>query len=146
MLYSAYSQKISSPARSRKEPVSYLNIMVVGQAGTGKTAFVRTLCERLKHNIIQGTLKESKPMVLKDALRPTDDLYTVSMHVEENGERTSLTVIDTPGFDQSIDIEQQLRYVCTYIDHQYERTLIEVYASHGLFFPMTYRHILRLLI
>ncbi|KAI7886947.1 cell division/GTP binding protein [Lichtheimia hyalospora FSU 10163] len=125
MLYSAYSQKISSPARSRKEPVSYLNIMVVGQAGTGKTAFVRTLCESLKHNIIQGTLKESKPMVLKDVLRPTDDLYTVSMHVEEEGERTSLTVIDTPGFDQSIDIEQQLRYVCTYIDHQYERTLIE---------------------
>ncbi|KAI8137945.1 Septin-domain-containing protein, partial [Fennellomyces sp. T-0311] len=111
--------------RSRKEPISYLNIMVVGHAGTGKTMFVRTLCERLKCNMIQGTLKESRPMVLKEPLRATEDLYSVSMHVEENGERTSFTLIDTPGFDEGLAIDHQLRYISKYIDHQFERTLIE---------------------
>ncbi|KAI9496066.1 Septin-type guanine nucleotide-binding (G) domain-containing protein [Zychaea mexicana] len=127
MLYNAYSQKLSGQqtARSRKEPISYFNVMVAGQAGTGKTMFVRTLCERLKCNIIQGTLEESRPMVLKEQLRATEDFYSVSMHVEEDGERISFTLIDTPGFDDGLAIDHQLRYVAKYIDHQFERTLIE---------------------
>ena len=128
MLYNAYSQKLSGQrtSRSRKDPISYFNIMVVGHAGTGKTMFIRTLCERLKPSIVQGTLKESRPMALKEQLRATEDLYSVSMHVEENGERTSFTLIDTPGFDEGLAIDHQLRYIAKYIDHQFERTLIEV--------------------
>ena len=128
MLYNAYSQKLSGQQtiRSRKEPVSYLNVMVVGQAGTGKTMFVRTLCERLKSNIIQGTLKESRSMALKEPLRPTEDYNSISMHVEENGERVSFTLIDTPGFDDGLVIDDQLDYAAKYIDHQFERTLVEV--------------------
>ncbi|KAI8639463.1 Septin-domain-containing protein [Parasitella parasitica] len=122
MLYNAYSHKLS---KSRKDTLSYLNVMVVGSVGSGKTAFVRTFCETLKHDVIQGTLKESKPMVLKDPLRSTDELYTVSMHIEENGQRTALTIIDTPGFTSGHAIDHQLRYIAKYIDYQFERTLAE---------------------
>ncbi|KAI8391685.1 Septin-type guanine nucleotide-binding (G) domain-containing protein, partial [Radiomyces spectabilis] len=110
---------------SRKEPASYLNIMVVGPSGSGKTVFVRTLCERMKQNIVPNTYKESKPMVLKEPLRNTEELYSVSMHIEENGQRTALTIIDTPGFSNSFTFDHQLRYIAKYIDHQFECTLVE---------------------
>ncbi|CEP17675.1 hypothetical protein [Parasitella parasitica] len=122
MLYNAYSHKLS---KSRKDTLSYLNVMVVGSVGSGKTAFVRTFCETLKHDVIQGSFKESKPMVLKDPLRSTDELYTVSMHIEENGQRTALTIIDTPGFTSGHAVDHQLRYIAKYIDYQFERTLAE---------------------
>ncbi|KAI9243825.1 Septin-domain-containing protein [Phascolomyces articulosus] len=127
MLYNAYSQRLSGQqtARSRKESVPHLNVMVVGKAGAGKTMFVRTLCERLKCNIIQGTFKESKSMALKEQLRATEDFYSVSMYVEENGERISFTLIDTPGFDDGLAIDHQLNFVAKYIDYQFELTLIE---------------------
>ncbi|ORX59571.1 cell division/GTP binding protein [Hesseltinella vesiculosa] len=125
MLYNAYSQKLAGSSRTRKEATSYLNVMVVGASGTGKTAFVRTFCERMKNQVIQGTFKESKPMVLKDTLRSTDELYSVSMHFEEDGQRTAFTIVDTPGFNKGFAMDQQLRYLAKYIDHQFERTLAE---------------------
>lgn len=126
MLYNAYSQKLSGNSRSRKDPVSYLNIMVVGSAGSGKTAFVRTFCETLTHDVIQGSYRESKSMVLNDPLQPTKELYTVSMHIQDHGRRTALTLIDTPGFTTGADVDHQVRYIAKYIDYQFERTLAEV--------------------
>lgn len=83
MLYDAYSHKL---LKLRKNTLSHLNIMIVGSVGSGKTTFVRTFCETLKHDVIQGSFRESKPMVLKNSLHPTDELYTVSMYIEENGQ------------------------------------------------------------
>ncbi|KAI9023755.1 Septin-domain-containing protein [Phycomyces nitens] len=125
MLYNAYSQKLTGQVRSRKDPMSYLNVILVGPTSSGKTAFMRTLCERMKHNIIRGTFKESKPMVLKDPIRPTEELYSVSMHIEEHGQRTALTLVDTPGFTTGFSVDHQLRYIAKYIDHQFELTLAE---------------------
>lgn len=125
MLYNAYSQKL--PGKSRKDNVSYLNIMVLGSAGSGKTAFVRTFCETLKNDIIPGSYRESIGKVLQHPLKSTRELYTVSMHVEEdNGQRTALTLIDTPGFTPGPTVDQQIRYIAKYIDYQFERTLAEV--------------------
>lgn len=126
MLHDAYSHKLS---KSRKDTLSYLNVMVVGSVGSGKTVFVRTFCGTLKHDVIQGSFKESKPMALKGSLRPTDELYTVSMHIEENGQIIALTIIDTPGFITEYAVNHQLRYIAKYIDYQFEKTLAEVCIS-----------------
>ncbi|KAG2203268.1 hypothetical protein INT47_000188 [Mucor saturninus] len=99
--------------------------MVVGSAGSGKTAFIRTFCETLTHDVIQGSYRESKSMVLNDPLQPTTELYTVSMHIQEQGQRTALTLIDTPGFTTGVAVDHQLRYIAKYIDYQFERTLAE---------------------
>ncbi|KAI7861972.1 Septin-domain-containing protein, partial [Spinellus fusiger] len=120
-----YSQKTTGQNRSRREPMSYLNIILVGPLGCGKTAFLRTLCESMKNNIIQGTYKESKSMALKEPLSHTQEFYSVSMHIEENGERTAFTIIDTPGFMAGYAMEHQLRYMVDYIDHQYQLTFAE---------------------
>ncbi|KAG1383392.1 hypothetical protein G6F61_001412 [Rhizopus arrhizus] len=45
------------------------------------------------------------------------------MHIEENGKRTALTFIDTPGL--SSPVFQQLQSLTSYIDSQYSRTLAE---------------------
>ncbi|KAI8072653.1 Septin-type guanine nucleotide-binding (G) domain-containing protein [Gongronella butleri] len=123
MLYNAYNQKVTEP--SRRDSIAYLNVMVVGAAGTGKTAFVRTLTERMKVHMIPGTYKETKPNALKGPVRSTDELYSVSMHLDENGRRTAFSLIDTPGFAKGFDIDQHLRFLAKYIDHQFERTLAE---------------------
>ncbi|KAI9317540.1 Septin-domain-containing protein [Dichotomocladium elegans] len=115
--------------RRRKDPIPNLNVMLVGQTGAGKTTFLRTLCEDLKSSVVQGTFKESKPMALTDALQPTEEFYSVSMHLEGPGcggdDRMALTLIDTPGISHMVPIEDLLQHICKYIDHQLERTFIE---------------------
>lgn len=79
-------------------------------------------------------------MVLKDPLRSTEELYTVSMQVEEHGQRTALSITDTPGFRNGATAEHQLRFIAKYIDYQFERTLAEVLGD--LFFSnREYLHI-----
>lgn len=127
MLYRGHPLRTRS--RSQKNASTKLNLIVMGQTSSGKTAFVRTMCEYLKHAVIQGTFKESTPMVLKDPLEPTEATYSVSMEIEQehDDERISLTITDTPGISCNLSLlENQLRYLCMYIDHQYERTLLEV--------------------
>ncbi|KAI7883776.1 cell division/GTP binding protein [Lichtheimia hyalospora FSU 10163] len=114
-------------SRSQKN-AKKLNLIVMGQTSSGKTTFVRTMCEYLGSSVIQGTLKESTPMVLKDTLEPTQATYSVSMEIEQDdNERISLTLTDTPGISSNLSLlEYQQRYLCMYIDHQYERTFLEV--------------------
>ena len=119
-----YSQKLSQNSHSKKESITSFNIMIVGATGSGKTSFIRTFCEFLKQDIIQGTYKETGNKALKSSLQSTKEIYTTSMHIEENGKRTALTFIDTPGL--SSPVFQQLQSLTSYIDSQYSRTLAEV--------------------
>lgn len=134
MFYSTHLEKFyASQSRSKKkeQPTSNLNIMIVGKCGAGKTTFVRSLCRRLEGVILQGTLKVSKPWMLDNA-RPTDEVYHVSMHLENKlagGGCIALTIIDTPGFVQDPTImDHQVQYFSKYIDHQFAKTLNEASA------------------
>jgi cell division control protein 11 len=121
-----YSQKISYHSRSKKDAVSYLNVIVVGAAGSGKTCFIRTLYEALRQDMIQGTFKESKHKSLKGCVEPTEEMYTISMHIEDGGRRTALTLTDTPGFTSNSQLVEQLKSITQHIDSQFARTLAEV--------------------
>lgn len=131
MLYRGHPLRTRS--RSQKNASTKLNLIVMGQTSSGKTAFVRTMCEYLRSTVIQGTFKESIPMVLKNPLEPTTATYSVSMDIEpedDDERRISLTITDTPGISSNLSLlENQLRYLCMYIDHQYERTFLEVYIK-----------------
>ncbi|ORE08232.1 cell division/GTP binding protein [Rhizopus microsporus var. microsporus] len=120
-----YSQKLSQNARAKKDNVTYLNIMVVGMSDFGKTSFIRTFCEALKQDMIQGTYKESKHKALKGPVQLTEELYTISMQIEQDGKRIALTFIDTPGLTSSPTVADQLKYITKYVDHQFARTLAE---------------------
>ncbi|EIE78995.1 hypothetical protein G6F46_010000 [Rhizopus delemar] len=120
-----YSQKISHHSRSKKDAVSYLNVIVVGAAGSGKTCFIRTLYEALRQDMIQGTFKESKHKSLKGCVEPTEEMYTISMQIEDGGRRTALTLTDTPGFTSNSQLVEQLKAITQHIDSQFARTLAE---------------------
>jgi cell division control protein 11 len=115
-------------SKSRKEPASNLNIIVIGATGCGKTMFTRTLCERVKGYQVQGSFRESSPRVLQGPLKPTQELYSVSMQLEQsaNQRATSFTIIDTQGLVKGVALGHQLGFLAKYIDHQLERSLIEV--------------------
>ncbi|ORZ09793.1 Septin-domain-containing protein [Absidia repens] len=117
-------------SKCRKDTISFLNIIVIGKENTGKTAFVRTLCERTKELMVPDTFKESSPNVLQAPLKPTEELYSVSMQLEherrgQQQQRTALTVVDTQGLARGFVLGHQLRYLAKYIDHQLERFLVE---------------------
>ncbi|KAI8344886.1 Septin-type guanine nucleotide-binding (G) domain-containing protein [Choanephora cucurbitarum] len=111
--------------RPKKDTTIYMNVMVVGASGSGKTAFVRTFCETLKDEVIKGSFQESKPMILKGPIESTECLYTVSMEIQREDERIALTLIDTPGFTSGFTIDHHLSYIAKYIDYQFARTLAE---------------------
>ncbi|KAG1429499.1 hypothetical protein G6F57_023130 [Rhizopus arrhizus] len=75
--------------------------------------------------MIQGTYKESKHKALKGPVQSTEELYTISMHIEQDGKRIALTFIDTPGLTSSPTVADQLKYITKYVDHQFARTLAE---------------------
>lgn len=133
-----YSQKLSQNVRAKKDNVTYLNIMVVGMPGFGKTSFIRTFCEALKQDMIQGTYKESKHKALKGPVQSTEELYTISMHIEQDGKRIALTFIDTPGLTSSPTVADQLKYITKYVDHQFARTLAEVRGKKSFQVIITY--------
>jgi septin family protein len=43
------------------------------------------------------------------------------MDIEERGVRLRLSVVDTPGFGDSLDCDDSWRAVCTYVDQQFSQ-------------------------
>ncbi|KAI8333571.1 Septin-domain-containing protein [Chlamydoabsidia padenii] len=112
-------------SRLRKEPPVCLNVMVIGAASSGKTAFIRTLCEKVKSRRVPGTFQESAPFVLQGPLQPTHELYSISMQLHDDHRTTAFTIIDTQGLVKGFALNHQLGFLAKYIDHQLERSLIE---------------------
>ncbi|GAA5897622.1 uncharacterized protein JCM6883_006757 [Sporobolomyces salmoneus] len=93
--------------------------MVVGQSGTGRTTFVNTLCESdvLQHKEpIDPTYAHQQDLV---KIKP------VTVELEEEGMRISLTVVDTPGFGDGIDNEASFAEISGYLERQYDDILAE---------------------
>jgi cell division control protein 11 len=102
--------------------------MMVGLSGTGKTSFMRTFYETIAQEDILS-FQESRPMLLKDAVQPTQEITRISIQMRDG---TALTLIDTPGF--TTGFEHQVFSLAKYIDLQFERTLVEVRKKLKFFF------------
>lgn len=119
--------------RSRRNVISYFNVMVVGFSGVGKTSFIKTLLEALKSETSKekreslGSLPEhTNNAALDGPLKKTQAPYTVSQGLDVDGEKVMLTLIDTPGFQNSYLLDKQLHDILEYIEHQFDLTLAEV--------------------
>ncbi|TEB32994.1 septin [Coprinellus micaceus] len=104
--------------RSKVKGVQF-TIMVVGAAGTGRTTFVNTLCESdvLRHKVIEDP--ETAHVETGIKIKPAN------IEFEEEGVRIALTVVDTPGFGDSIDNEFAFQEIMSYIERQYDDILAE---------------------
>jgi cell division control protein 11 len=96
-------------------------LMVCGASGTGRTTFVNTLCGRevlpSKESDDPTTAHEEEGVRIKPV--------TVELELDEEGTRVSLTIVDTPGFGDSIDNEASFGEISAYLERQYDDILAE---------------------
>ncbi|TXT12908.1 hypothetical protein VHUM_01309 [Vanrija humicola] len=127
-------------SRGRKQAKKgvQLTIMVVGASGTGRTTFVNTLVEQplLTHRTQtllrdpENPRSEVDPVLAQQAAadahieRPIA-IKPVNVELEEDGVRVALTVVDTPGFGDGIDSEQNFQEISSYLERQYDDILAE---------------------
>jgi cell division control protein 11 len=96
-------------------------LMVVGQSGTGRSTFINSLCG-------QEVVESSSTIPL-----PTDGsqerdfrLREENVELEDNdGVKISLSLIDTPGFGDSLDNTSSFNIITDYLKHQYDEILLE---------------------
>ncbi|KIW04505.1 uncharacterized protein PV09_04261 [Verruconis gallopava] len=94
-------------------------LMVCGASGTGRTTFVNTLCGQ-------------KVLEHKDSDDPTTahieegvKIKPITVELDEEGTRISLTIVDTPGFGDQIDNEASFSEIVGYLERQYDDILAE---------------------
>ncbi|KAI8869065.1 Septin-domain-containing protein [Ramicandelaber brevisporus] len=115
---SSYARPSSHRTKTAKKGIP-LTIMFVGMSGLGRSTFINTLCERM---VVQKPPLESpesahiaEPMQFK----------TYPIELEEDQQRISLTIVDTPGFGDSLDNEECFQKILAYIEDQHDEALAE---------------------
>lgn len=110
-----------APHFRRKNAVVQFNLMVVGFAGLGKTSFLRTFCDTLS---VKKAEQRDVPQ-LQGPVEKTTKSYSMTFDIEEEGEKISLTIVDTPGFTDDFSLDKQLYSVLNYLEDQFDFTLAE---------------------
>ncbi|KAL1915094.1 uncharacterized protein VTP21DRAFT_7575 [Calcarisporiella thermophila] len=99
--------------KSKRTPY-VLNVMVVGETGLGKTTFMNTLFNTdLTESISSENPKDTKTVTI----RPT------YYELQEDDVTLNLCVIDTPGFGDQLNRENDLAPIIEYIDDQFNAFL-----------------------
>jgi len=96
-------------------------LMVCGASGTGRTTFVNTLCGRQVLTPLDVEDPTTAHIVEGVKIKPV----TVELELDEEGTRVSLTIVDTPGFGDSIDNEASFGEISSYLEGQYDYIVAE---------------------
>ncbi|KAK1225648.1 Cell division control protein 11 [Marasmius sp. AFHP31] len=104
--------------RSKAKGIQF-TVMVVGASGSGRTTFVNTLCEApvLSH--------KDNSQAATASMETGIEIKPVNVDIEEDGLRINLTVVDTPGFGDSIDNNPAFQQIVNYLERQYDDILAE---------------------
>lgn len=117
MVFSVLSQSDADRMRRRKitRKGFKLTVMVCGRAGTGKSTFINTLCDNEVYTD-DSTSTSTRQLTIGSK---QIDLG------EADGTVINLTVIDTPGFAESIDSSKDPATIKKYLEDQFEDILRE---------------------
>ncbi|XP_071501925.1 septin-2-like [Diadema antillarum] len=122
-------------------------LMVVGETGLGKSTLVNSL-------FLTDLYKEKAALNAEERIHKTVEIERSSIDIEEQGVRLRLTVVDTPGFGDSVNNEDSWGPIISYIEskfYQYYRdesglnrkNLIDDRVHCCLYFISPYGHGLR---
>ena len=91
-------------------------LMVVGESGLGKSTLVNSLflTDLYPERLIHSAAEKIKQTVKIDAS---------TVEIEERGVKLRLTVVDTPGFGDSLNSVDCFKPIIQYVDDQFERYL-----------------------
>jgi len=78
----------------------FLHFIFIGASGLGKSTFINTLCE----SAVFDKKDYSNPE--QAAVEKTVEITPITVDLEEDGIKLSLTIIDTPGFGDNINNER----------------------------------------
>lgn len=109
------------PVRRKKQMKKGIQfcLMVCGASGTGRTTFVNTLCGK---KVLQSKdADDAENAHVEEGVR----IKPVTVELDEEGTRISLTIVDTPGFGDQIDNEASFGEISGYLERQYDDILAE---------------------
>ncbi|KAE8147740.1 septin AspB [Aspergillus avenaceus] len=93
------------------------NVMVVGESGLGKSTLVNTLFNQPLYPPKERTGPSH------DIIPKTVSIQSISSHIEENGVRLRLNVVDTPGFGDFVDNDDSWRPIVENIEQRFDTYL-----------------------
>ncbi|KAI5817708.1 cell division control protein 12 [Pyronema omphalodes] len=109
------------PVRRKKQMKKGIQfcLMVCGASGTGRTTFVNTLCGK---QVLQSKdADDAENAHVEEGVR----IKPITVELDEEGTRISLTIVDTPGFGDQIDNEASFGEISGYLERQYDDILAE---------------------
>lgn len=96
-------------------------IMVVGQSGTGRSTFINSLCGQ---QVVDTS--STIPLPTDDSTERDFNLREETVELEDNeGIKILLSIIDTPGFGDSLDNSSSFNIITDFLKHQYDEILLE---------------------
>jgi septin 2 len=93
-------------------------LMVVGESGLGKSTLVDSL-------FLTGLYTERQVQSANERIKRTISISQSTVEIEEKGVKLKLTVVDTPGYGDSIDNRASWAPIVDYINDQYETYLMD---------------------
>eukprot|EP01135_Chromosphaera_perkinsii_P002261 Nk52_evm47s221 gene=Nk52_evmTU47s221 len=94
------------------------NVLVVGESGLGKSTLINSL-------FLADLYEDREYPSASERISTTVDITSTSVEIDEKGVKLRLTIVDTPGFGDSVNNDETWEPIVSYVEEQFETFLNE---------------------